>query len=709
MSKISFALVSSLFVVVSSYGYVNAASKSISCASVLNYMTQDYGVDPSPGDAKKYYKQGVKYAGMKLYTEAVAAFELAILLKPNYEDAFLSLGRTYVAMGRLPEAIKAYRRVTKLNPNHDEAYARLREINAKLAKQEQRGFRARRVSVQNETPNAERVSLERPVNSSDLRAANKIVNTAQRQSAYVPLNQRASLPSQSVGELKSNAGGARPVGSLTSSNIRSGRVLPSSPTLSASSLSNSKLKPPSNSGSTPASSRNGSQPTTARNIRANPVLPRWNRGLVSREIPLDAGPIPKAFAHRVRVNLGNPPTIPRTISANPVLPSSSRGLVSRQIPLDGPIPKAFANRVRVNLGTPPMIPRTIRTNRTLPTSILAANALSSAQLNPAIAPTNGNPFTTDVRVNVDSPPPASSLAKRDVADTTAVNKQADASAPTTSSQTNVAPNATVATSTNASGDAKVFSKAAPPKTAESSEVSIYRLGVGDVLDVRLSDLSGENQTSFTVSAGGFLDHPVLSQPIKVLGLTTDEVGVRLKEEMKKLAIERPTVTVAVSDYNSHTILVGGLVREHGTKILRREAIPLYVVLADAQPLPEAGRVTVISRQGTNTAKVDLASPDATKLLIHAGDVVMVQANPKLFFYIGGDVKNPGEKPFREELKLTQAVLIAGGLNRQSDVAELAREGTNGLLELTLYKLSEINSGKIPDPIIQPGDRITILR
>src|SRR4030095_9577919 len=147
---ISFALLSSLAVVLT-YGSANAASKSLSGrivsesrssqAKVLlggkvpNYKTQDFGVDPSPQDAKKYYKQGVKYAGMKLYTEAVAAFELAILLKPNYEDAFFSLGRTYTAMGRWPEAIKAFRRVTQLNPNNDEAYARLREINAKFPKE----------------------------------------------------------------------------------------------------------------------------------------------------------------------------------------------------------------------------------------------------------------------------------------------------------------------------------------------------------------------------------------------------------------------------------------------------------------------------------------------------------------------------------------------------------------------------------------------
>jgi protein involved in polysaccharide export with SLBB domain len=789
MSKISFALLSSLLVTISSYGHVNTASKSISGTSVQNYTTQDFGVDPSPQDAKKYYKQGVKYAGMKLYTEAVAAFELAILLKPNYEDAFLSLGRAYVAMGRLPEAIKAYRRVTQLNPNHDEAYARLREINAKLVKEEQRGFRPRRVSAHNEAPNAERVGLEHSKDSSDLKAANKVVNTAQRQSAYIPLNQRGAPTSKSTPDLKSSATGTRLAGSPTPSNLRSERVPSSSPNLSASVSANTKSKPPSNSGSSttslpltlnsgsgritqtnPAQSsvlnapkkgdsvktsetrlqnapantsvinhrpppktspdsskssgvqavRNTSQPIITRNIRTNPLLPRSSRGLngLSR-MPLDAGPIPKAFATNVRLNVGAPPIVTRNKRRNPLLPSSTLNVNAlSNAPMDaGPIPKAFAANVRLNVGAPPIVPRNIRRNPLLPSSTLNVNALSNAPIDAGSIASTANTVATNVRVNVDSPPPmlASPPAKSDVAQPTAVNKQVDtqlakdSSAHATPGPANVVSDATVATTSNGTGDSKVALGSASPKPAVSSDVSVYRVGIGDVLDVRLSDLPGENQTLFTVSAGGFLDHPLLDQPMKILGLTTDEVGVKLKEEMKKLAIESPRVTVAVRDYNSHTILVGGLVREHGTKILRREAIPLYVVLADAQPLPEAARVTVISHEGSNTAKVDLASPEVTKLLIRAGDVVMVQANPKLFFYIGGDVKEPGEKPYRDDLKLTQAILKAGGLNRDSNTAELAREGANGLLGLTLYKLSDINSGKIPDPSIQPGDRITIIR
>src|SRR5215831_2781726 len=40
----------------------------------------DFGLEPSPSQAKKFYKQGVRLLRMKLFDEAAAAFEMAILL-----------------------------------------------------------------------------------------------------------------------------------------------------------------------------------------------------------------------------------------------------------------------------------------------------------------------------------------------------------------------------------------------------------------------------------------------------------------------------------------------------------------------------------------------------------------------------------------------------------------------------------------------------
>lgn len=237
--------------------------------------------------------------------------------------------------------------------------------------------------------------------------------------------------------------------------------------------------------------------------------------------------------------------------------------------------------------------------------------------------------------------------------------------------------------------------------------NIYRVGAGDVLDVKLADSAAIN--SFTVTPTGFLEHPNLGEPFPVSGLTVEEIKTRLEEDLKRRAItDEPKVAVSIREFLSHAILVSGLVKEPGTKLLRREAIPLYVVVADAQPLPEAGRLTLIQNESRKVLTIDLSEPAQMNILIRSGDVITVQRNPMLFFYLGGEVKSPGEKPFRPGLTLTQAILVAEGLTSKGKEAHLAREKADGFLQVTRYKLKDINSGKLEDPLIQPGDRITIV-
>lgn len=238
---------------------------------------------------------------------------------------------------------------------------------------------------------------------------------------------------------------------------------------------------------------------------------------------------------------------------------------------------------------------------------------------------------------------------------------------------------------------------------------IYRVGAGDVLDVRIADDPGGRSTLFTVTPSGLLEHPALSDPLPVVGLTVEEIGNRLEEDLKRRAIsDKPKVTVGVRDYLSHAVLVSGLVKEPGTKILRREAIPLYVVLADAQPLAEAGRVSVVRHETNQVLDLDLTEPREMNLLVKPGDVISIQANPTQFFYLGGEVKEPGEKSFRRGMTLTQAILAAGGPTNNAKEARVGRDNGSGFLEMTKYNLKDINSGKLKDPLLQPGDRITIV-
>jgi protein involved in polysaccharide export with SLBB domain len=140
-------------------------------------------------------------------------------------------------------------------------------------------------------------------------------------------------------------------------------------------------------------------------------------------------------------------------------------------------------------------------------------------------------------------------------------------------------------------------------------------------------------------------------------------------------------------------------------------VPLYVIIAYAQPQPGAGQATVVSRVTGRTTAVDLADAGATKMLVRPGDVITVTAAPERFVYVSGAVRQPGQKRYHAGLTLTQAVLAAGGAvsTQGAQAVSVTRQGDDGRLATTRHSLADIRSGKTPDPTLRPGDRVEVLK
>jgi Periplasmic protein involved in polysaccharide export len=240
--------------------------------------------------------------------------------------------------------------------------------------------------------------------------------------------------------------------------------------------------------------------------------------------------------------------------------------------------------------------------------------------------------------------------------------------------------------------------------------SIYRVGVGDVLDIQLLNSPTRESTLYTVLANGLLEYPLAGEAGKVAGLTTEEIGAYLTSKIK--LYDKPQVAVSVREYASHNVIITGLVHEPGTKALRREAVPLFVVLAEAQPRADAARA-VIMRTGSPTQTIDISDTTATSVLVYPNDVIrLVGAPPPApqFFFIGGQIASPGQKDFHKGLTLTQAILASGGVTRfASTKVKVMRQGADGRLATTEYNLKKIEQGKDPDPLLEAGDRIEVAR
>ncbi|HEY0385335.1 MAG TPA: tetratricopeptide repeat protein [Pyrinomonadaceae bacterium] len=326
---------------------------------------------------------------------------------------------------------------------------------------------------------------------------------------------------------------------------------------------------------------------------------------------------------------------------------------------------------------------------------------------PAAAPASAGPD------NSDKQSPASETKTGPTGTSVAVNPEARGSTIASANPSGGTPNSNA--SDASPKDASPISttensgKSEAPTAAASSELpltSVYRVGVGDVLDIRLLNSLSGRSTLFTVLSGGAVEYPLVGGSFQVAGLTTDEIAARLTAELKRRGISETQLAVGVRDYTSHAVIVSGLVNYPGTKILRREAVPLYVIVAEAQPRPDASRA-VIMRASESIPVNDLSDPAALNVLVRPGDVITLNPRQLQYYFIGGRINSPGQKPFQPGLTLIQAILAAGGLSRSQETVEISREEPDGRLTTTKYVLKEIKSGKIPDPHLQPGDRIQV--
>jgi protein involved in polysaccharide export with SLBB domain len=190
-------------------------------------------------------------------------------------------------------------------------------------------------------------------------------------------------------------------------------------------------------------------------------------------------------------------------------------------------------------------------------------------------------------------------------------------------------------------------------------------------------------------------------------MTTSEIATTLRKKIK--LFEDPAVVVNVRDYASHTVTISGFVAAPGTKTLRREAVPLYALLAESLVLPDAARAT-ITHSG-NTIAIDLKDPTLSAALILPGDVIKVLGpapGPTEFFFVAGEVKLPGQKPYHSGLTLTQAILAGGGAtNGAGERVRVSRQGTDGRLVTEEFNLRKIQDGKLADPLLQKDDRIEL--
>jgi polysaccharide export outer membrane protein len=247
----------------------------------------------------------------------------------------------------------------------------------------------------------------------------------------------------------------------------------------------------------------------------------------------------------------------------------------------------------------------------------------------------------------------------------------------------------------------------------------YRLGPEDLLQITLYNVpQGEvgvtpRQTEVRVSQEGKISLPLLGD-VEVGGQTTAGLEQLLRGRYDRY-LHNPQVGVQVKEYRSQPVTVTGAVRNPVVAQLTGPKTLIDVLAMAGGITDRAGSQVHLFRQGPEgrqTYVIDLLSlannPALVNIPVQVGDVVNVQQAG--MFFVDGAVGKSGSYPLTQPYTLTQALAVAGGVDREvADYSGVTiyRQRHGAEAEMIPVQLTAIWNGQASDPRIQPDDVIVV--
>jgi polysaccharide export outer membrane protein len=283
-------------------------------------------------------------------------------------------------------------------------------------------------------------------------------------------------------------------------------------------------------------------------------------------------------------------------------------------------------------------------------------------------------------------------------------------------------------------------KASAQSPSGSSDVGPnknYKIGVGDVLKVSVSQQPLLSLDGVRVSNEGAIRLPMLDDDITAVCLTEDELAGTIVERYKKYVLN-PQVYVAVQQFNSNPVALIGAVIAPGSFVLERPTRLLQLLTVVRGPAANAGKNIQIIRQPSvlqcaedrivNTNSADpvkseneerfsvllaetLKGNESANPFLKAGDIISIAAadEPEVA-YIIGNVVRPTPIQLTEPTTLSKAIAIAGGTIKDAKIEKIkiSRQDPQTLAKTEiLVNLKEINGDRQKDILLQANDIIEV--
>ncbi|HEY3582661.1 MAG TPA: polysaccharide biosynthesis/export family protein [Pyrinomonadaceae bacterium] len=251
----------------------------------------------------------------------------------------------------------------------------------------------------------------------------------------------------------------------------------------------------------------------------------------------------------------------------------------------------------------------------------------------------------------------------------------------------------------------------------------YRIGAGDVLDVRIYNRPQLSRDAVRVEGNGMIRMPLIDTEIQAACLTEGELAKDIATRYTKY-YRNLQVDVFIKEFHSRQIAIIGAVNDQGRFELQRRIRLLELLTYAKGPSPKAGQtINVVHSSAPSLCKKDddeisafasyrlsdtlLGEPKANPYL-EAGDIVTLPEADQV--YVVGNVVMPLTIPLREPITVSRAIAMAGGTRQDTkkDKIRIVRQepGAQTKKEM-LVDLSAIERRQAEDIQLLPNDIVDV--
>jgi len=253
----------------------------------------------------------------------------------------------------------------------------------------------------------------------------------------------------------------------------------------------------------------------------------------------------------------------------------------------------------------------------------------------------------------------------------------------------------------------------------------YRIGPGDVLDIRIYNRPQLSREAVRVEGSGMIRMPLIENEIQAVCLTegelAKEISTRYARYYKNLQVD-----VFIKEYHSKQVAIIGAVNEQSRFELQRRVRLLELLTYAKGPSTKAGQtINIVHSTAVSPCKpaddTDTSAAFSSYKLsdvlqgdpksnpyLEAGDIVTLPEADQV--YVVGNVFMPLTISLKEPITLTRAIAMAGGLKQDTkkDKIRILRQepGTTIRKEITV-DLSAIEKKSSEDLALAPNDIIDV--